>query len=109
MLQLPDGYGYKVKGNDNWVAPWMLMNHHPIEQKVYIQYKITYETERALAPAYMVWLDVRNCLSDPVFDVPGGGAPGATFSRSTTWTAPKSGPHRGRRRPCPRRRQEHRS
>jgi plastocyanin len=39
----------------------------------------------------MVWLDVRNCLSDPVFDVPGGGRPGSTYSRSTTWTAPVSG------------------
>jgi plastocyanin len=90
-LELPEGYGYPVKGNDNWVLLWMLMNHHPTSHKVYVQYKITYESERPLAPAYMVWLDVRNCLSDPVFDVPGGGAPGSTFSKSTTWSAPLSG------------------
>ncbi len=90
-LQLPDGYGYPVKGNDNWIITWMLMNHHPSSTKAFIQYKVTYETERTLAPAYMVWLDVKNCLSDPVYDVPGGGAPGTINSRSTTWTAPESG------------------
>jgi plastocyanin len=90
-LLLPDGYGYPVKGDDNWVLLWMLMSHHPVENQVYIQYKITYETERQLTPAYMVWLDVENCLQDPVFDVPGGGAPGSTYSRSATWTAPMSG------------------
>jgi plastocyanin len=39
----------------------------------------------------MVWLDIENCLQDPVFDVPGGGASGSTYSRSMTWTAPVSG------------------
>jgi hypothetical protein len=91
VLQLPEGYGYKVSGKDSWVLLWMLMNHHPASQKVYIQYKITYETGRELLPAYMVWLDVRNCLSDPVFDVPGGGLPGSLFSQSATWTAPTAG------------------
>ena len=90
-LDLPDGYGYPVKGDDNWIMTWMLMNHHATNAKAWIQYKITYETERTLAPTYMVWLDVRNCLSDPVFDVPGGGAPGSTYSQSTTWTATQAG------------------
>jgi hypothetical protein len=90
-LSLPDGYGYQVKGDDNWVLLWMLMNHHAVTDQVYIQYKITYETQRRLSPAYMVWLDVENCLQDPVFDVPGGGGIGSTYSRSVTWTAPVSG------------------
>jgi plastocyanin len=90
-LLLPDGYGYQVKGDDNWVLLWMLMSHHPVADQVYIQYKITYETQRHLVPAYMVWLDVENCLQDPVFDVPGGGPPGSTYARSATWTAPMSG------------------
>jgi plastocyanin len=90
-LDLPGGYGYPVKGDDSWIVTWMLMNHHGHSDTAYIQYKLTYETERALAPAYMVWLDVRNCLADPVFDVPGGGAPGSVFSRATTWTAREPG------------------
>jgi plastocyanin len=90
-LLLPDGYGYPVKGDDSWILTWMLMNHHPADAKAYIQYKLTYETGRSLPPAYMVWLDVKNCLSDPVYDVPGGGGPGSIDSRSTTWTAPEPG------------------
>ena len=90
-LSLPDGYGYQVKGDDDWVLLWMLMNHHAVSDQVYIEYKITYETERQLTPAYMVWLDIENCLQDPVFDVPGGGGVGSTYSRSMTWTAPQSG------------------
>ena len=90
-LALPDGYGYQVKGDDEWVLLWMLMNHHASNDQVYIEYKITYETERQLAPAHMVWLDIENCLQDPVFDVPGGGGVGSTYSRSYTWTAPMAG------------------
>jgi plastocyanin len=90
VLDLPAGYGYPVKGDDNWILTWMLMNHHPHAQNAYIQYKLTYETD-PLSPAYMVWLDVRNCLGDPVFNVPGGGAAGSTYSQTATWTATQPG------------------
>ncbi|PWU20202.1 MAG: hypothetical protein C5B48_12790 [Candidatus Rokuibacteriota bacterium] len=90
VLDLPPGYGYPVKGKDNWILTWMLMNHHPHYDKAWIQYKVTYDTA-PLRPAYMVWLDVRNCLSDPVFDVPGGGIPGSTYSQTATWTATQPG------------------
>jgi len=90
VLDLPPGYGYPVKGKDNWILTWMLMNHHPHADKAYIQYKLTYETA-PLRPAYMVWLDARNCLSDPVFDVPGGGLPGSTYSQTATWAATQPG------------------
>jgi plastocyanin len=90
VLDLPPGYGYPVKGKDNWILTWMLMNHHAHSAKAYIRYKLTYETA-PLAPAYMVWLDVRNCLSDPVFDVPGGGAAGSIFARTATWAATQPG------------------
>jgi hypothetical protein len=91
QLNLPPGYGYRVKGQDEWVLLWMIMSHHPATTNVYIQYKLTYEPEQQLTPVYMVWLDVRNCLTDPVFDVPGGGGPGSTYSQSVKWTAPMSG------------------
>jgi hypothetical protein len=40
-LRLPPGYGYPVKGQDNWVLLWMLMSHRQAEDSVYIEYKIT--------------------------------------------------------------------
>jgi plastocyanin len=38
-----------------------------------------------------VWFDVRNCSFDPIFDVPGGGKRGSTYSTSAEWTVPSSG------------------
>ena len=51
---------------------------------------MTYDTEpRTQVKPY--WLDIKNCLSDPVFDVPGGGKKGSTYRRSIPWTVPESG------------------
>ena len=89
--RLPEGYGYPVKGDDRWVATWMLMNHRSRPDKVYLQYKVRYETQKQLTPVQPVWFDVRNCSFDPIFDVPGGGRKGSVYSTSTTWNAPYSG------------------
>ena len=91
VAELPEGYGYPVKGSDRWAASWMLMNHRNRAESVFLEYKLRYETERELTPAYPVWLDVRNCLFDPVYDVPGGRRRGSLHAESTTWTAPYSG------------------
>ena len=48
-------------------------------------------TGQALQPAYPLWLDVGGCSLDPIFDVPGGGRPGSTYSVSTTAPAPFTG------------------
>lgn len=88
---MPDGYGYPVKGADEWVATWMLMNHQKRPDTVYLQYEVNYHPAGGLTPAFPVWLDVRDCRLDPIFNVPGGGRPGSTYSQSTTWTAPYSG------------------
>jgi plastocyanin len=69
----------------------MLMNHRARPDKVYLQYKVRYETQQALTPVHPVWFDVRNCSFDPIFDVPGGGRPGSVYSTSTTWSVPYAG------------------
>ena len=89
--RLPPGYGYPVAANDRWVATWMLMNHTARPQTVYIEYDATIVTGETLKPAYPLWLDVRDCSLDPIFDVPGGGRPGSTFSISKTVPAPFTG------------------
>ena len=38
-----------------------------------------------------VWLDVRNCDSDPIFNVPGHGKLFSTYSQSSDFTMPESG------------------
>ena len=89
-LRLPDGYGYPVKGADRWAMTWMLMNHRKRTDRAYIQYRVTTDS----APRQEVkpyWLDVRNCLSDPVFDVAGGRKRGSTTTESANWNVPESG------------------
>lgn len=89
-LRLPPGFGYKVKGKDQWAMTWMLMNHRNVTDTAFIQYKVTYDTapKRPVTP---YWLDVKNCLFDPIYDVPGGRKRGSTSRRSTSWTVPASG------------------
>jgi hypothetical protein len=91
QLALPPGYGYHVGGDDTWVLTWMLMNHRNRTDRAYIQYTISYDTDPALTPVKPVWMDVRNCRADPVYDVPGGGAPGSTDRQTMEWTVPESG------------------
>jgi plastocyanin len=90
-LILPPGYGYPVKAADQWVMTWMLMSHRNRRDRVYIKYKVTVDDSPGLTPVTPYWLDVRNCRADPVFDVPGGGRRGSTYSQSTVWTAPDTG------------------
>jgi plastocyanin len=88
---LPPGYGYPIRAGDQWVLSWMLMNHSGRSDSVYIEYTAKVVTEEALTPAYPVWLDVAGCSLDPIFDVPGGGVGGSTFSKSRAVPAPFSG------------------
>lgn len=90
-LELPAGYGYPTRAADRWAMTYMLMNHLPVGETVFVEYTMAIESERVLQPVTPVWLDVRDCNLDPVYDVPGGGRRGATTSESTTWTAPTGG------------------
>jgi plastocyanin len=89
-LRMPPGYGYPVKGKDKWAMTYMLMNHKAKTDQAYIQYTVTYDTAH-LTPVKPYWLDIKNCLTDPVFNIPGGKKKGSTTRRSATWTVPKSG------------------
>jgi len=89
-MALPNGYGYPMKAADQWGMTMMLMNHRSEADSAFVQYEVTYDTEPR-TPVTPYWLDVKNCLSDPVYDVPGGGKRGATHTRSKEWTVPRSG------------------
>jgi plastocyanin len=89
-MRLPEGYGYPIKAKDRWAMTYMLMNHRNRTDTAYVQYTVTYDTapKKSVRP---YWLDIKNCLSDPVFDIPGGKKRGSTTRRSKTWTAPETG------------------
>ena len=90
QMKMPNGYGYLSKGADKWGMTWMLMNHKNRTDTGFIEYKVTYETNplQAVKP---VWLDQKNCLSDPIFDVRGGGKKGSIYKRTYDVRMPESG------------------
>jgi plastocyanin len=89
-MALPSGYGYPFSADQPWALTYMFMNHRNRMDRAWIQYHLTWETspQTEVKP---YWLDVRNCLADPVFSVPGGKRRGSTYRRSATWTAPQAG------------------
>jgi plastocyanin len=91
QLVLPSGYGYPNRGTDVWGLLYMLMNHHARSQTVYVRYTVRYLTGEAFVPVKPVWLDVRNCEADPIFNVPGTGGPGSTVVRSADVRLPEDG------------------
>jgi plastocyanin len=90
-LALPDGYGYPNRAQDTWGLLYMLMNHHPHTMVVKIRYTVRYVTGQPLTSVKPVWLDIKNCRADPVFNVPGTGGPASTTSRQTQFRMPESG------------------
>lgn len=95
-LHLPAPYGYQIAKtrpndiNDLWFMYVMLMNHRSTKQRVALKYTVTTTTEHRIA-VKPVWLDVHNCEADPVFNVPGGGKRGSTFTAHSDWQSPIGG------------------
>ena len=89
-MELPPGYGYKVRAGDRWEATWMLMNHRPQVDEAYIEYEMTI-SDGPLAPVKPYWIGVVPCEGDPIFDVPGGGRPGAVQREAKSWIVPTDG------------------
>lgn len=93
VLELPPGYGYRMKADDPLYMVWMLMNHRGVKDDVMIRYTVTYETDTSapIKPVRPLWMDVVNCKADPVYDVPGGGKAGSVHERKYEYTVPESG------------------
>ena len=90
-LALPPGFGYRNRATDRWGLLYMLMNHHRETLKGRIRYTVRYVTGEELTAVRPVWLDVRNCRVDPIFNVPGTGAAKSTFTETTDFVMPESG------------------
>jgi plastocyanin len=90
-LSLPPGHGYPIAKDDSWLMSYMVMNHRAKVDRAYIEYEVTVDTAPAMTPVKPIWLDVANCRVDPVYDVPGGAARGATHRRSYVWNATEAG------------------
>src|SRR5205823_6008767 len=91
QITMPPGYGYPDKGSDRWAMTYMLMNHRNVTESVYVQYTIRYVTDETLTAVTPIWLDVRNCESDPIFNVPGDKPMFSTYSRQSDFVLPQGG------------------
>jgi plastocyanin len=90
-ISIPSGYGYPNRAADRWGMTYMLMNHRKVTESVYVQYTVHYVTGESLTPVKPVWLDVRNCESDPIFNVPGHRPLFSKYARHSDYTMPESG------------------
>jgi len=90
-LSLPAGYGYPNRAADSWGLLYMLMNHHASTSTVQVRYTVQYAVGETRTGVKPVWLDVRNCRADPIFNVPGTGGAGSTYAQHADWVAPESG------------------
>jgi plastocyanin len=69
---MPPGYGYPTNGAgpnpDNWGVVAMVMNHRSAVDRALIHYEVTVDSS-PLTAVKPYWLDVRNCRSDPIYNV----------------------------------------
>jgi plastocyanin len=85
-VELPAGYGYKLRKGDRWRVGWMFMNHRHVRERVYLQYTVTI-TDEPRTPVTPYWISV-SCDAGKIYSVPGDGG---VHERSRTWTVPRDG------------------
>jgi plastocyanin len=89
-LELPAGYGYRVRPGDRWKMQTMFMSHSPQGRKVFLEYTMRVTTRRQ-APVTPYWVRVTNCRNEPSYSVPGGQPPGAVHLQSRPFRVPADG------------------
>jgi plastocyanin len=91
QVALPAPFGYPNRASDSWGLIYMLMNHHTRNWVVQVQYTVEYATGEPRTAVKPLWLDVRNCRADPVYNVPGTGGLGSTYKQTWDYRVPTSG------------------
>ena len=90
-IAFPPGYGYANRASDLWGMVYMLMNHRNVRDTVFVEYTVRYVVNEPMVSVKPVWLDVRNCVQDPIFSVPGTGPMFSTFAQDAEFVMPDSG------------------
>ena len=90
-MELPEGYGYRIKPRETWQMNWMLMNHRQVPEVAWIEYQVTVDDNPAIVPVTPFWLDVADCHGGSIYDVPGGQPEGSQYGKSIDWKVPFDG------------------
>ena len=72
----------------NWRMTAMIMNHVKRPKTVWVRVKFWYTDEPRQQMTPVILGDCTLVRLGMAYDVPGGGPPGSTFKRTTTWTVP---------------------
>jgi plastocyanin len=72
-LRMPPGYGYRMDTGDNWWLIYMFMNHRAETDSAWIEYRLTLDPDSDIEDVRPYWLDVGDCRTDPIYNVPGVG------------------------------------
>src|SRR3954447_1352342 len=87
-LQLPAGYGYRVRRGDRWRMNAMLMSHSVRTLRVQVEYRVTVAIGERLTGVVPFWVRANGCGSGTRYPVWGDGGPGSTDTRSYSWRVP---------------------
>ena len=89
-LNLPRGYGYRVRRRDRWWIGGMIMSHSLAARRVYVEYRVRVET-RPRRPVRPLWVRASGCGRHASYGIRGGGLPGSLDERVEHWRVPVSG------------------
>src|SRR4051794_29687864 len=87
-LQLPPGYGYRVRQGDRWRMNAMLMSHSVRSLRVRVEYRVTVASGVRLQGVVPFWVRANGCGSSTSYPVWGDGGAGSTDTRTYAWRVP---------------------
>jgi plastocyanin len=90
-LELPTGYGYRLRANDRWRLTAMIMSHALAADEVTIEYTVTVDRNPHLTPVQPFWLRANGCTGHVSYPVAGGGGRGSRDIRTFAWRVPFNG------------------
>jgi hypothetical protein len=93
-LEFPPGYGYFWSNESFWVLIAHLDGmHRGMEHDAFVRLNMGFSTgpQGTLTDVDPVWLDVRNCSDDPVFDVAKGSGSRGRYRERWDYTMPEGG------------------
>jgi plastocyanin len=98
VVKLPKGYGYPIKASDPLLLNHMIHNLTPVPTKLYMTYQVDFVPKgspaaRGIRPVRPVWMDVKNGMTYPVFNVRKGSG------KKGRYTFPNDSPRTSRAQP----------
>ena len=98
VVQFPKGYGYPIKASDPLLLNHMIHNLTPVPRRLYMTYQVDFVPKgspagRGLRAVRPIWMDVKNGMTYPVFNVRKGSG------KRGRYTFPKDSPRAAKAQP----------